>query len=373
SAAIASAAITTTAIEPINEENAQLPQKRDSSTSNNSNDSGTADSGIQEADVNADRQSCSGSSSDFDLAGAVYAAAEKVLNDKEWDRPVSYYVASSGVSGASKQFQNSGIPVTGTFADSGTDINDSIQQQQQQPILGEGGNSESGEFADGIGNRVVGDGLGAQDVEDAINELAPTKHKSDSNRSSVSGSSGVKDFMQGIDFGDVDDGPEFTGMLSADPNRLVFGASLLSTLDENNTTVSSPAVTHAEADGKQEQEPVAQQQPQPQPQPKSSLQYQRITNSLRRSISMPGSRSNASAKCLHMDAHSPGSTVIKPTFDSVSESMLVTKHQKTKEEATRLGGLSPRSVFSAVSSASRINGAGSRTGVFKSLGTRITS
>ncbi|KAI7825467.1 hypothetical protein BX661DRAFT_171969 [Kickxella alabastrina] len=100
SAAIASAAITTTAIEPIDEENAQLPQKRDSSTSNNSNDSGTADSGIQETDVNADRQSCSGSSSDFDLAGAVYAAAEKVLNDKEWDRPVSYYVASSGVSGA---------------------------------------------------------------------------------------------------------------------------------------------------------------------------------------------------------------------------------------------------------------------------------
>ncbi|KAJ1892365.1 hypothetical protein LPJ66_006385, partial [Kickxella alabastrina] len=71
SAAVASAAITTTAIEPINDENAQLPQKRDSNISNNSNDSGTADSGIQETDVNADRQSCSGSSSDFDLAGAV--------------------------------------------------------------------------------------------------------------------------------------------------------------------------------------------------------------------------------------------------------------------------------------------------------------
>ncbi|KAJ1813729.1 hypothetical protein LPJ75_003070 [Coemansia sp. RSA 2598] len=108
--------------------------------------------------------------------------------------------------------------------------------------------------------------------------------------------------------------------------------------------------------------------------PKPSPQQSRIKTVLRRSMSMPGNTTNASGSSSSNNVYSPGSTVARSAFETGSNSMLVSKHQKMSTDASsaRLAGMSPRSVFSAVSSASRI-GSGSRVGVLKTIGSRFTS
>ncbi|KAJ2388357.1 hypothetical protein GGI05_003809, partial [Coemansia sp. RSA 2603] len=99
---------------------------------------------------------------------------------------------------------------------------------------------------------------------------------------------------------------------------------------------------------------------------KQSPQQSRIKSVLRRSMSMPGS----SSKSASSEVYSPGSTA-RSAFGTGSNSALVAK-QPGKDAGAALAGMSPQSVFSAVSSASRI-GSASRVGVFKTIGNRFTS
>ncbi|KAJ2596449.1 hypothetical protein H4R99_004914 [Coemansia sp. RSA 1722] len=349
----------------------------------------------------------SGNSSEFDLARAVSAAAERVLNDKQWDRPASYYLANNPEVGA----QASGSDAAGANDSNGLELLLPAIDSQLLPKTPNGEQETDGTNGGGDANRDCGNELGDLDVENAINELAPTKRQSGSTRSSLAGSSGMKDFIQGIDFfGAEDNGPELTGMLSADAGKLVFGVSLTSEMilskqpqevSENKKKLGAmSAETNIEAaereriisgatacpssiiagndgqDTRKEAVAVEEQQEQESAKlsPKPSPQQSRIKTVLRRSMSMPGNTTNTSGGSSSNNVYSPGSTVARSAFETGSNTMLVSKHQKMSTDASsaRLAGMSPRSVFSAVSSASRI-GSGSRVGVLKTIGNRFTS
>ncbi|KAJ2380174.1 hypothetical protein GGI05_006394, partial [Coemansia sp. RSA 2603] len=164
------------------------------------------------ADSDAPVSPPSGNSSEFDLARAVYAAAERVLKDKQWDRPTSYYLASNP---------------EGTAAGS---------DGSADAVSGADGNTEHEQKTDvTVSPSPANAGLGDLDIASAINDLAPTRREADSRRSSLVGSAQVKDFIQGIDFfgdgaSDQGAGPELTGMLSADPDQLAFNISLTADL-----------------------------------------------------------------------------------------------------------------------------------------------
>ncbi|KAJ1813214.1 hypothetical protein LPJ75_003284, partial [Coemansia sp. RSA 2598] len=168
----------------------------------------------------------SGNSSEFDLARAVSAAAERVLSDKQWDRPASYYLANHPEADART--------TSGTLDGNSLGV---ILSGSDGKLLAMSNNGlgdldvDGGKAAEIAAKDCGGDELGDLDVEEAINELVPVKRHSGSTRSSLAGSSGMKDFIQGIDFfGAEDAGPELTGMLSADAGKLVFGVTLTSEL-----------------------------------------------------------------------------------------------------------------------------------------------
>ncbi|KAJ2874085.1 hypothetical protein FB639_004139, partial [Coemansia asiatica] len=190
----------------------------------NSNDD---DESLTDAAEN-DKVANSGNSSEFDLARAVSAAAERVLKDKQWDRPASYYLANNpnidtqAAADSSDGKSANGLDLLLPSADA------LLSRSRGLTVSGEMG-VEGGKGAEA--SKDCDNELGDLDVEEAINELAPTKRQSGSTRSSLAGSSGMKDFIQGIDFfGAEDGGPELTGMLSADAGKLVFGVSLTSEL-----------------------------------------------------------------------------------------------------------------------------------------------
>ncbi|KAJ1725760.1 hypothetical protein LPJ53_000021 [Coemansia erecta] len=325
------------------------------------------------ADDDAPVSPPSGSSSEFDLARAVYAAAERVLKDKQWDRPASYYLASNPEGAAAVSDGSGDAAATGADGDQEPGTKTEVTVSPTSPAPGNAG-------------------LGDLDVESAINDLAPTRRAADdSRRSSLVGSAQVKDFIQGIDFfgdgaADRNAGPELTGMLSADPEKLAFNVSLTSELvapgDQQAQPPTDPLAADSEADqsgnmdtlvgkdlaaaapahedGEVDAENLRAL--------KQSPQQSRIKSVLRRSMSMPG---NSSKSGNSSEVYSPGSTA-RSAFETGSNSMLVAKQANKDAAGAALAGMSPRSVFSAVSSASRI-GSASRVGVFKTIGNRFTS
>ncbi|KAJ1642825.1 hypothetical protein LPJ64_005348 [Coemansia asiatica] len=149
-------------------------------------------------------------------------------------------------------------------------------------------------------------------------------------------------------------------LVAGERERIISGA-----------TVCTPSIIAASNGGQEVKEEMVQVKLSPKPSPQQS----RIKTVLRRSMSMPGNTTNTSGSSSSNNVYSPGSsTVARSAFETGSNSMLVSKHQKMSTDASsaRLAGMSPRSVFSAVSSASRI-GQGSRVGVFKTIGNRFTS
>ncbi|KAJ2487331.1 hypothetical protein IWW37_005282 [Coemansia sp. RSA 2050] len=312
-------------------------------------------------------------SSEYDLASAVYAAAEKVLKDKEWERPTSLYVP--GKLGGVNEYDtsnprrsralNSDMRVSSGHMLFGSSEADKIDEEDE----------EYEETSD-------------LDVESAINQLAPTKRASQTH-SSLGGSPGsVNDFIHGIDFFGAEgaNGPELTGMLSADPDKLVFGVSLTSEL----ATVDSPATgpsdlegnATAAADKNERGERVASGSTACQPEDSSVLfrpswatghKQQPLSSILRRSISMPGGTTSSGAagsspSTPQADVYSPGSTVARSAFETGSKT-LVRKHRKLQDDGLPM---SPRSLISAVSSSSPL-GSTSRVGMLKTIGHRFTS
>ncbi|KAJ2415021.1 hypothetical protein H4218_005497 [Coemansia sp. IMI 209128] len=313
-----------------------------------------------------------GNSSEYDLASAVYAAAEKVLKDKEWERPTSLYVP--GKSGGVHDYDtsnprrsralNSDMRVSSGHLLFGSSEADKIDEEDE----------EYEETSD-------------LDVENAINQLAPTKRASQAHSSLGESRGSVNDFIHGIDFFGAEgaNGPELTGMLSADPDKLVFGVSLTSEL----ATVHSPATgpsdladDAAATDRNERSERVASGSTACQPEDSSVLfrpswatghKQQPLSSILRRSISMPGGTTSSGApesspSTPQADAYSPGSTVARSAFETGSKT-LVRKHRKLKDDGLPM---SPQSLISAVSSSSPL-GSTSRVGMLKTIGHRFTS
>ncbi|KAJ2445934.1 hypothetical protein GGF42_005837, partial [Coemansia sp. RSA 2424] len=310
-----------------------------------------------------------GSSSEYDLASAVYAAAEKVLKDKEWERPTSLYVSGKSGDYDSASSQRRSRALNGDMRTSaghllfGTSDANKIDEEDE----------EYEEASD-------------LDVENAINQLAPTKRAPES-RSSLGESQdgGVKDFIHGIDFFGAEgaNGPELTGMLSADPDKLVFGVSLTGEMATNSPATEASALIDApERNERGERVASGSTACQLQDSPvlfkpswaagNKQQQQQPLSSILRRSISMPGGTASGAAGSTSStpqpDTYSPGSTVARSAFETGSKT-LVRKHRKLKDDGMPM---SPRSLISAVSSSSPL-GSSSRVGMLKTIGHRFTS
>ncbi|KAJ1662988.1 hypothetical protein IW140_004715 [Coemansia sp. RSA 1813] len=389
---------------PAEDEPKHSADDSESSVKNHSNSSDTNNPTPQEK---------SAAASECDLASAVYAAAEKVLNDKEWDRPNSIYLATAPKLDKKKTMKRmKQVMAQGgvrSFKDSvGTNaspLNDSRKRSSTSTSDTEGSDETEEEEEEDI------------DVQRAINRLAPQ-----SRSSSLTG--GVRDIISGIDFFGADAGPELTGLLSADPDKLVFGVTPMMISDDiptaqdgslqteeqgirvasSTATAYSPVASRDDSDGNirlAEQQPNSKQHTTPPP-PTTALpppplpQMQRINSALRRSMSMPGGGSSLSA--VVAAAHnnegsssstanmcSPESTVARSAFEtggSLGDKVLIRKNflsragrsNSTAPDGTgaHLAGFSPRSMVSAVSSTSRLGG-NSRVGVFRTLSHRFTS
>ncbi|KAJ2742466.1 hypothetical protein GGI20_004457 [Coemansia sp. BCRC 34301] len=317
-----------------------------------------------------DRPGQIGNSSEYDLAGAVYAAAEKVLKDKEWERPTSLYVP--GKSGGVGDYD------AATNSRRSRALNVDVHASAGHLLFGASDadkiDEEDEEYEE----------ASDLDVESAINQLAPTKRAPES-RSSLGGSQdgGVNDFIHGIDFFGAEgaNGPELTGMLSADPDKLVFGVSLTGEMVTDSPATGASALADV-PERCERGERVASGSTACQPEDSPVLfkpswatghkQQQPISSILRRSISMPGGSVNVAAGSTlptpQPDAYSPGSTVARSAFETGSKT-LVRKHRKLKDDGMPM---SPRSLISAVSSSSPL-GSSSRVGMLKTIGHRFTS
>ncbi|KAJ2001423.1 hypothetical protein H4R26_004139 [Coemansia thaxteri] len=232
------------------------------------------------------------------------------------------------------------------------------------------------------------------DVENAISQLAPTK-RGTSSQSLLGNSPAVKDFIHSIDFfaGEGGCGPELTGMLSADPDKLVFGISALGgdhvvpggyaadakgAEQRTDREASSITTSATGVDDEVSAVPAAvatavaiatatQHRPS-----WVHAEKQPLTGLLRRSISMPGgSGAIADTGSTVQNMYSPGSTVARSAFERGSKT-LVRKQRNNKDEVNGGLGMSPRSFISAVSLSSPL-GSSTRVGMFKTIGHRFTS
>ncbi|KAJ2157372.1 hypothetical protein GGF46_004548 [Coemansia sp. RSA 552] len=309
-------------------------------------------------------------SAEYDLARAVYAAAEKVVNDKEWERPDSYLLAkspkrkskgarpavrSTHVSGA-----NAGVAATtGASAD-------------KPDFDAEAGSTSSSRTSSHYSD------MDQDEIEQAINRLAPQKQAPTSRGSTQRG---VKDIITGIDFFEAaDSGPELTGLLSADPTKLTFGTTIGESLaadpegpspEEPAPAASSAAATYSPAsNGGASVQPgwtmFTPEGAQPQP----------ISTALRRSISMPenaGSSGTGSSELAQ-----PSTTFSQKSAEARSaietgeyKNVLVRKSRMGRLDASRLSGMSPTSMISAMSSTSRLGT--TRASMLRNIGQRVSS
>ncbi|KAJ2127115.1 hypothetical protein IW136_006485, partial [Coemansia sp. RSA 678] len=276
--------------------------------------------------------------SEFDLAQAVYAAADKVMNDKEWERPNSCYMPVAKPRRKSKGART--VLSNHTSDDAKPEGNSSRDSMASSRA--------SSHFSD------------LDDVEHAISQLAPkTQIPPDDVTKSVEvkESPVLKNIIQGIDFFDTasDVGPELTGLLSADPNTLVFNVSLF---DAEPAETQSLAEATADNTSNVNMSPATDSAVVVQPGwtmfTPEALQHTAV---LRRSISMPGNTE-------HM--YSPQPDVARSAVEpSEYKTVLVRKSRLGRIDAGRLG-MSPGSM----SSASRM---GLRSGVLRNLGQRFTS
>ncbi|KAJ1731212.1 hypothetical protein LPJ72_004064 [Coemansia sp. Benny D160-2] len=359
--------------------------------------------------VDGESASASAAASELDLARAVYAAAEKVLNDKEWERPNSMYLVAAqksdrksrrkrvneqtaaiaaAVAGAKENPRGSlGGASAARPSSSGSgrgERNSRSSSRSRSRRSSTGSSSDSG---------TSGSSDDDMDVQRAINRLAPQPHQSSSS-SSLAG--GVRDIISGIDFfGDgADAGPELTGLLSADADKLVFGSAPSPSSAEQSARAGSSATAYSplasgEADKDRDKGTDTEAEPQS---PASPPLAHRINSALRRSMSMPGggssmlgaraaaaatatsSASTASMCSPELDAAAVGSTV----GVAASEKVLVRRRfpgragrSSSSAPEAALGGLSPRSMVSAVSASPL--GMHPRGGVFRTLSHRLTS
>ncbi|KAJ2808732.1 hypothetical protein H4R20_000677 [Coemansia guatemalensis] len=312
----------------------------------------------QDTKTTTKRESTTSSAGEDDLARAVYAAAEKVMNDEEWDRPNSCYLPAKGSKRKSKAVGR---------AQQGNSSSNSNGQPTPNADSGHNSSrnsSESSHYSD----------MDREDLERAINRLAPTKRTPESR----SGASGLTDIIQGIDFfGSTNDGPELIGMLSAPPEKLVFDELQIDDAkkaqpDANGRVVSSSAAYPPVADGQVSVQPGWTMFTPPAPQP------QQISSVLRRSISMPESSALANTGSAELTQQAGAADVPAPTVAHSAldpgeyRSVLVRKSRLGKLDPSRLSAMSPSSVISAMSSNSRL-GSTSRSGMLKNIGQRFTS
>ncbi|KAJ1966219.1 hypothetical protein GGI12_000241 [Dipsacomyces acuminosporus] len=302
-------------------------------------------------------------SSESDLAHAVNAAAKRVLNDKEWERPISYFMPATPAS-APLVLDSSGFIRSSRLTSNSVYGNvlantEEISQLQLNPLM------------------ATRDGMGIfdeQGVEEAINELAPAAKPQNSTGSStsVAGSSvDIKQFMQGMEFfGSESSGPELTGMLSAKPDDLAVRMSLA---DDGKDGKGAAAFDSNKAAARA-----------------SAWSQPAVITSgvLRRSVSMPDATSPMTAGATVADnAASTGAGAMTDSGIASEESMAYEKTATgvravfgrgnrqlipTNNSTSQLMKMQPRSVISAVSSASRI-GATSRVGVLRIIGNKFTS
>ncbi|KAJ2207237.1 hypothetical protein IW145_001600 [Coemansia sp. RSA 521] len=277
--------------------------------------------------------------SEFDLAQAVYAAADKVMNDKEWERPNSCYMPVAKPKRKSKGART--VLSNHTSDDAKPEGNSSRDSMASSRA--------SSHFSD------------LDDVEHAISQLAPKTQipPDDVTEKSVEvkESPGLKNIIQGIDFFDTasDVGPELTGLLSADPNTLVFNVSLFDA--EPTETQSLAEATIDNPSPNENMSPATDNAVVVQPGWTMFTPEPLQHTVLRRSISMPGNTE-------HM--YSPQLDVARSAVEpSEYKTVLVRKSRLGRIDAGRLG-MSPGSM----SSASRM---GLRSGVLRNLGQRFTS
>ncbi|KAJ2079499.1 hypothetical protein H4R24_003732 [Coemansia sp. RSA 988] len=316
-------------------------------TTSNHEEAATEPRDVKSADKHDSTTSPAG---EDDLARAVYAAAEKVMNDEEWDRPNSCYLPAKASKRKCKVVNRSqqrapspksnGQPTPN--ADSGNNSSRS--------------SSESSHYSD----------MDREDLERAINRLAPTKRTPESR----SGAAGLTDIIQGIDFFDSsNDGPELIGMLSAPPGKLFFDESQANDAQpESNGRVVSSVLD----DGPVSVQPGWTMFTPPAPQP------QQISSVLRRSISMPDNTTLANTGSAELTQQVGTTDVSEPTVARSAvdageyRSVLVRKSRLGRLDPSRLSAMSPSSVISAISSNSRL-GPTSRSGMLKNIGQRFTS
>ncbi|KAJ2498719.1 hypothetical protein GGH96_004077 [Coemansia sp. RSA 1972] len=268
--------------------------------------------------------------SEFDLAQAVYAAADKVINDKEWERPNSCYMPAAKPKRKSKA--RTVLSHTSDDAKPASSSRDSMSSRA------------SSHFSD------------VDDVEHAISQLAPKSQIVEDvveDPVEAKESPGLKNMIQGIDFFETasDVGPELTGLLSADPNTLVFNVSLLDPELETQSLHEAACAPTPSVNMSPATDSAVLVQPgwtmfTPEP----------LTAVLRRSISMPG-------KTEHM--YSPQPDIARSAVEpSEYKTVLVRKSRLGRIDAGRLG-MSPSSM-----SASRM---GLRSGVLRNLGQKFSS
>ncbi|KAJ2827745.1 hypothetical protein IWW50_001734 [Coemansia erecta] len=300
-----------------------------------------------DADTDDAKRGLVGNGSEFDLAQAVYAAADKVMNDKEWDRPGSLYLPPKPAKRKSKGAR--------TVLSNHSTTPDESSKESPKPAESRGSlesSRASSHFSD------------EDEIENAINQLAPHSKAPEPERPvSEDQSPGLQGIMQGIDFfetaSDVG-GPELTGLLSADPNTLVFNVSLA-----DQMLADPQSLTHSpETDSAVLVQPGWTMFTPPPPPPPQ------LSSTLRRSMSMPGNTSSAAAGATEHEqaaAYSPRPTIARSAVEANEyKNVLVRKTRIGRIDAGRLSAMSPSTVISAMSSSSR-------PGVFRNLGQRFTS
>ncbi|KAJ2648817.1 hypothetical protein IWW40_003617 [Coemansia sp. RSA 1250] len=338
-----------------------------------------------------------GSSDEFDLARAVTAAAEKVINDKEWDRPGSCYLPpkpskrkSKGARAAAHALSGGGDASPSAPAAADTAVASDNSSNQANSSLEPRSSLESSRASSHFSDR--------DDIEMAISQLAPAKRQEEAETEEAKPDkrvSGLNHLIKGIDFLTIEEkGPELTGLLSADPSQLVFKTTFNDSLSQADaeladTEAGPPAAAAAAAAAGSDTTAYSPQaesavlvQPgwtmftPPPPAP------QQITTSLRRSMSMPGNPAEvaeltaaaaaaaAAAKEDNMNSEEP--TVARSAFESREYKTVLVRKGRIKIDAGRFSGMSPSSMISAMSSTSRLGGT-SRTGVFRSFGQRFSS
>ncbi|KAJ2766978.1 hypothetical protein IWQ57_004142, partial [Coemansia nantahalensis] len=320
------------------------------------------------------------SSIDFDLAGAVAAAAEKVMNDKTWEQPDNCLLLPAKKSARRKTRAARAAPKerrgSGSSGESQPMFDAEEGDSSDRSNSSSKRSSESSHYSQ----------MDRSEIENAINRLAPIRQPADLQIETGE----LDDMMQGMEFFDAQDaGPELTGLLSADPDKLTFGdahlggaLAAIATADDAaaHETTAAPQSQSPEAEAEAEAEAAAESSGQAQARSRLSSRFgwklltppppppPQLTTVLRRSISMPDGTGSAELR----QADAPESAEPEPEPTIAQSAHEPREYKGVLVRKSRLSGVMPTAVLSAMSSPARL-GAASRANMLRTIGSRMSA